>query len=165
LGKLLLSLEDLSQPTIAAINGFAFGSGFELALACDIRIAVDQTLMGLPETKIGLIPGGGGTQRLPRLIGESRALELILTGRRITSLEAYQYGILSKVVSHEKLEIEAVELAEVFALNAPCAIKQAKYAIKKGFKHRFSFWTPTREDMLLGNVSDTGSVRRAQVFY
>ncbi|PLT33813.1 enoyl-CoA hydratase-related protein [Bacillus sp. V5-8f] len=134
LGDLCNAIEALPQPTIAAINGFAFGAGLELALACDIRIAVDQTLLGLPETKLGLIPGAGGTQRLPRLIGESRALELILTAKRITSLEAYQYGLVTKVVSHNKLEDEAVHIAEEILGNGPTAVRLAKFAVKQGLK-------------------------------
>ncbi|MDQ0217586.1 enoyl-CoA hydratase [Peribacillus cavernae] len=134
LGELFDVIEDLPQPTIAAINGFAFGAGFELSLACDLRIAVDQTLLGLTETRIGLIPGAGGTQRLPRLIGESRALELILTAKRITSLEAYQYGILTKVVPNNKLEEEAYDLAHLILNNAPIAVQQAKLAVKNGMK-------------------------------
>jgi enoyl-CoA hydratase len=134
LGELCDAIEDLPQPTIAAINGFAFGAGFELTLACDLRIAVDQTLLGLPETKLGLIPGAGGTQRLPRLIGESRALELILSAKRITSLEAYQYGILTKVVPNNKLEEEAFHLAGLMLDNAPIAVQQAKLAVKQGMK-------------------------------
>lgn len=133
-GELLRALEDLHQPTIAAINGFAFGSGFELALACDLRIAVGQTLLGLPDTKLGIIPGAGGTQRLPRLIGESRALELILTAKRITALEAHQYGILNKVVSNNKLEEEADQLAGEILANGPIAVQQAKFTVKNGLK-------------------------------
>ncbi|WP_409304586.1 enoyl-CoA hydratase-related protein [Peribacillus sp. SCS-155] len=135
--EMLISLEELEKPTIAAINGYAFGAGLELALACDFRIAVDQTLLGLPETKLGIIPGGGGTQRLPRLIGEPRAMELILTGKRITSMEAYQYGLLSKVVPPEKLEVEALNLAEALLSNGPVAVRKAKHAIKKGMKTDF----------------------------
>ncbi|CAH0344417.1 enoyl-CoA hydratase-related protein [Bacillus sp. CECT 9360] len=134
LGELFDAIEDLPQPTIAAINGYAFGAGFELALACDLRIIVDQTLLGLPETKLGLIPGAGGTQRLPRLIGESRALELILSAKRITSLEAYQYGIVTKVVSNNELEEEAFHLAYLILDNAPIAVQQAKFVVKHGMK-------------------------------
>ncbi|RFU62135.1 enoyl-CoA hydratase-related protein [Peribacillus glennii] len=134
LGELCYGIEALPQPTIAAINGFAFGAGLELALACDLRIAVDQTLLGLPETKLGLIPGAGGTQRLPRLIGESKAMELILTAKRITSLEAYQYGLVSKVVSNNKLEEEAIDIANEILGNAPTAVCQAKFAVKNGLK-------------------------------
>lgn len=134
LNDLLDSIDNLPQPTIAAINGYAFGAGFELALACDFRIAVDQTLMGLPQTNIGLIPGAGGTQRLPRLIGETKALELILTGKRVTSLDAYQYGFITKVVSNQTLEEEAVNMAKIMLRNGPLALQQAKFAIKNGLK-------------------------------
>ncbi|MFD0048790.1 enoyl-CoA hydratase-related protein [Actinomycetes bacterium NPDC127524] len=134
LNDIFNEIEMLPQPTIAAINGFAFGAGFELALACDLRISADQTLMGLPQAKLGLIPGAGGTQRLPRLIGEAKALELILTAKRFTSLEAYHFGILSKVVSNHELHKEVMYTAEQILENAPIAIYQAKHAVKKGMR-------------------------------
>ena len=93
----------LPQPTIAAINGFAFGGGMELALACDFRIAAQNAVMGLTETSLAIIPGAGGTQRLPRLIGQAKALELILTAKRLTANEADQYGLLTRVVNQSNL--------------------------------------------------------------
>lgn len=122
----------LPQPTIAAINGYALGGGLELALACDFRIAVSSTKIGLPETSMAIIPGAGGTQRLPRLIGEAKALELILTAKKLTTDEALQYGILTKVVQHEKLMGACEELAQQILANGPIAVQQAKYAIKNG---------------------------------
>lgn len=122
----------LPQPTIAAINGYALGGGFELALACDFRIAVSDTKMGLTETSWGIIPGAGGTQRLPRLIGESKAMELILTAKRVTSEEALSLGILHSVVDRGHLMDAAEELATQLMKNAPIAVQQAKFAIKKG---------------------------------
>lgn len=122
----------LPQPTIAAINGYALGGGLELALACDFRIAVSSTKIGLPETSMAIIPGAGGTQRLPRLIGEAKALELILTAKKLTTDEALQYGILTKVVHHEKLMGTCEELAQQILANGPIAVQQAKYAIKNG---------------------------------
>lgn len=122
----------LPQPTIAAINGYALGGGFELALACDFRIAVSDTKMGLTETSWGIIPGAGGTQRLPRLIGESKAMELILTAKRVTSEEALSLGILHSVVDRGHLMDVAEELATQLMKNAPIAVQQAKFAIKKG---------------------------------
>ena len=98
IGEVFHAIEKLPQPTIAAMNGHAFGGGMELALACDFRIAVTKAMMGLTETSLAIIPGAGGTQRLPRLIGEAKAMELILTARRLTAEEAYTYGILNNVV-------------------------------------------------------------------
>jgi enoyl-CoA hydratase len=126
------AIDQLPQPTIAAINGYAFGGGMELALACDFRIAVSGTLMGLTETSLAIIPGAGGTQRLPRLIGQARALELILTARRVTSDEALKFGLLNRVVETETLMEACVELATMMLGNGPVALQQAKYAIKQG---------------------------------
>ena len=97
IGEVFTAVENLPQPTIAMMNGFAFGGGMELALACDFRIAADTAVMGLTETGLAIIPGAGGTQRLPRLIGEAKALELILTARRLTAVEALDYGVVTKV--------------------------------------------------------------------
>ncbi len=132
IGEVFSLIDQLPQPTIAAMNGYAFGGGMELALACDFRFAVSGTLMGLTETSLAIIPGAGGTQRLPRLIGESKALELILTAKRITSEEALEYGILNKVVEQEKLLNTSFEFAEEMLANGPLAIQQAKFAIKQG---------------------------------
>ncbi|HET7522215.1 MAG TPA: enoyl-CoA hydratase-related protein [Bacillales bacterium] len=126
------AIAGLPQPTIAAINGYAFGGGLELALACDFRIAVSDTKVGLPETSMAIIPGAGGTQRLPRIIGEAKALELILTAKRLTADEALAYGILTKTVEPEKLMETSEALAEQILANGPIAVQQAKYAIKNG---------------------------------
>lgn len=127
------ALERLPQPTIALVNGFAFGGGFELALACDFRFALTDAKMGLTEVSLGIIPGAGGTQRLSRLIGPSRAKELILTARRITAADAYALGIvngLAQTVS--ELEEQALSLANEILANAPLAVYQAKAAIDRG---------------------------------
>ncbi|WP_163100547.1 enoyl-CoA hydratase-related protein [Peribacillus alkalitolerans] len=124
----------LPQPTIAAINGYAFGGGFELLLACDFKIAVEEAVMGLTEVSWGIIPGAGGTQRLPRLIGETKAKELILTARKITAHEAYEIGILTKVVKKDTLIPECLSLAGEIMKNAPIAVQQAKYAIEAGLQ-------------------------------
>ena len=122
----------LPQPTIAAMNGYAFGGGFELALACDFRIAVSDTKMGLTETSMAIIPGAGGTQRLPRLIGESKALELILTAKKISSYEALEYGILTEVTEANELINTCERLAKEMSKNGPIALQQAKFAVKNG---------------------------------
>ncbi|MBP1156980.1 MULTISPECIES: enoyl-CoA hydratase-related protein [unclassified Paenibacillus] len=127
------ALGRLPQPTIAAINGFAFGGGFELALACDFRFAVQGVLMGLTEVSLGIIPGAGGTQRLSRLIGPSRAKELILTARKISSEEALNLGVLNGLAEDQGKLLEMSErLANEILGNAPLAVYQAKYAIDRG---------------------------------
>ncbi|WP_019121601.1 enoyl-CoA hydratase-related protein [Brevibacillus massiliensis] len=127
------ALERLPQPTIALINGFAFGGGFELALACDFRFALAEAKMGLTEVSLGIIPGAGGTQRLSRLIGSSRAKELILTARRISAADAYELGVVNGVAEDAgQLEELALSLANEILANAPLAVYQAKAAIDRG---------------------------------
>ncbi|WP_062236573.1 enoyl-CoA hydratase-related protein [Fictibacillus sp. FJAT-27399] len=128
------AVEALPQPTIAAINGHAFGGGFELALACDIRVSVDSASMGLTELSWAIIPGAGGTQRLPRLIGQAKAMELILTAKKMKADEAWQYGILNKAVTREELLPACVEYAAAILKNGPIAVQQAKYSIKHGME-------------------------------
>lgn len=132
IGEVFSAIENLPQPTIAMMNGFAFGGGMELALACDFRIAADTALMGLTETGLAIIPGAGGTQRLPRLIGEAKALELILTARRMSAAEALGYGVLTKVTTSENLIRETADFADSILANGPIALQQAKFAIKHG---------------------------------
>ncbi|ULT58089.1 enoyl-CoA hydratase-related protein [Neobacillus drentensis] len=122
----------LPQPTIAAINGFAFGGGMELALACDFRIAAQTAVMGLTETSLAIIPGAGGTQRLPRLVGQAKALELILTAKRLTANDADHYGLLTKVVDPSNLLSECFSFCSKLLANGPVALQQAKFAIKNG---------------------------------
>jgi enoyl-CoA hydratase len=132
IGEVFQSVSTLPQPTIAAMNGYAFGGGMELALACDFRLAVSGTTMGLTETSLAIIPGAGGTQRLPRLIGESKALELILTAKRLTSEEAQEIGLVTKVVSKDNFFEEVHSFVEPMLSNGPVALQQAKYAVKNG---------------------------------
>ncbi|QHW34891.1 enoyl-CoA hydratase [Paenibacillus rhizovicinus] len=127
------ALERLPQPTIAAINGYAFGGGLELALACDFRYAVRGAMLGLTEAGLGIIPGAGGTQRLPRLIGPARAKELILTARRITADQALEWGIVNGVADDlGHLSDMCTMLADEILANAPLAVYQAKAAIHAG---------------------------------
>lgn len=125
-------VEELPQPTIAAVNGYAFGGGLELALACDLRIAVKEAIMGLTEVSLGIIPGAGGTQRLSRLIGISKAKELIFTARKISAEVASEFGMINKVVEREQLLPASMELADEIIKNAPLAVTQAKFAIHYG---------------------------------
>lgn len=122
-------LARLQTPTVAAINGLALGGGFEITLACDFRIASENAGFALPEVGIGIIPGAGGTQRLPRLIGPTKAKELILTARRIDARTALDMGILSRVVAREDLLDEARKLAGETAQNSPLAVAYAKAAV------------------------------------
>ncbi len=132
IGEVFSEISELPQPTIAAINGYAFGGGMELALACDFRLAVKGTKMGLTETSLGIIPGAGGTQRLPRLIGETKALELILTARKITAEQAEHLGLVNKVTESHDLMNESLNLANEMLANAPIALQQAKFAVRQG---------------------------------
>ncbi|WCK55908.1 enoyl-CoA hydratase-related protein [Aneurinibacillus sp. Ricciae_BoGa-3] len=125
-------VDELPQPTIAAINGFCFGGGFELALACDFRYAAAHAKIGMTEVSLAIIPGAGGTQRLPRLIGKGKAKELILTGRRIDAQAAEKLGILNGVAEAGQLMQKSVSLAEEIMQNGPLAVIQAKYAINYG---------------------------------
>ena len=125
-------LETMSKPTIAAINGFAVGTGLELAMACTIRIASENAKFGQPEINMGIMPGNGGTQRLPRLVGEGRAMEMILTGELIDAPEAYRIGLVNKVVPQTELMNYVKELAQKLAAKPPLAVKLAKNAIRTG---------------------------------
>jgi enoyl-CoA hydratase len=127
-------MERCSQPIIAAINGFALGGGLELALACDIRIAAENAQLGLTEVDLAIIPGGGGTQRLPRLIGRGKALEMILTGARIPAAEALRIGLVERVVPPGEALQAATELARAIADKAPIALRYAKEAVVKGLE-------------------------------
>ncbi len=127
--KTFSKLENMEIPTIAAICGYALGGGLELALACDLRIASEDAQLGLPEINLGIMPGAGGTVRLPRLIGEAKAKELIYLGGRLNASEAFQYGIVNKVVAKDELMTEAVKMADKLVSKAPLALRAAKLSI------------------------------------
>jgi enoyl-CoA hydratase/carnithine racemase len=127
-------IENLGKPVIAAINGFALGGGCETAMACTIRIAADNAKFGQPEVKLGLLPGGGGTQRLPRLVGKGRALHLILSGEMISAQEAYRIGLVNEVVPASNLIQRAEAILKQIASNAPIAVKFAIEAANKGME-------------------------------
>lgn len=128
----LRAIELSDRIFIAAINGAALGGGTELALACDLRLASEEARLGLTEVTLGIIPGGGGTQRLPRLVGPGVAKDLILTGRRIAADEAHALGLVNRVVPAGKIREAAIELADAIAQNAPLALAAAKHAIDEG---------------------------------
>ena len=127
-------IENLGKPVIAAINGFALGGGCETAMACTIRIAAEHAKFGQPEVKLGLLPGGGGTQRLPRLVGKGRALQLILTGETISAQEAYRIGLVNEVVPAADLIARAEAILKQIASNAPIAVKFSLQAANRGME-------------------------------
>ena len=131
---IFLRLENLPKPVIAAVNGFALGGGCELAMACDIRIASEKAKFGQPEVGLGITPGFGGTQRLPRIVGISKAMELILTAKTIGAAEALEIGLVSQVVSPEELMDKAMELASAICANAPIAVAESKRCIRMGMQ-------------------------------
>ncbi|MDX5474595.1 MAG: enoyl-CoA hydratase-related protein [Bacillaceae bacterium] len=133
IGDVFNRIATLPQPTIAAINGYAFGGGMELLLACDFRIAANDVKMGLTETSLAIIPGAGGTQRLPRIVGEAKAMELILTAKRFTAKEALSFGLMTRLVEEpSQVLTEAYEFAGEISKNGPIAVQQAKFAIRQG---------------------------------
>lgn len=131
---LLRNIEEFEKPVVAAINGVALGGDLEIALCCDLRLASSSARFGLPEVKIGVIPAAGGTQRLPRLIGEARAKELILTADLIDAETAHRYGIVSRVLPPGELMPAALELAQRIAAHPPLAVRFAKSAIHRGLQ-------------------------------
>jgi enoyl-CoA hydratase/carnithine racemase len=132
--NLFSAIEQLPQAVIAGINGVALGGGTELALASDIRIAAANATMGLTETRLAIIPGAGGTQRLPRLVGKGKAKELIFTGQRIDAQEALRIGLVNKVCEAQELIDECRKMAAMICETGPIAIEQAKYAINYGLE-------------------------------
>ncbi len=135
---ILKGIEQMSKPVIAAVNGFAFGGGCELAMACDLRIASENARFGQTEINVGILPGGGGTQRLTRLVGVGKALELILTGDNITAQEAEKIGLVNRVVPQESLLEEAKKLARKISNKSPVIVKLAKMAVLAGAETNFS---------------------------
>ena len=132
--EVLNLIENLGKPVIAAVNGFALGGGCETAMACTIRIAIENAKFGQPEVKLGVIPGGGGTQRLPRLVGKGRALQLILSGEMIGAQEAYRIGLVNEVVPAAELITRAEGILKQIFSNAPLAVKYSLEAVNKGLE-------------------------------
>jgi len=127
--ELAAKIENLAKPTIAAINGVALGGGLELAMACTLRVASDRARVGLPEIKLGIIPGNGGTQRLARFIGWSRAMEMVLTGEPVDAATALAWGLINRVVPPDRLRAEVAMLAATLADRPPIALRAAKKAV------------------------------------
>ncbi|MEE8578238.1 MAG: enoyl-CoA hydratase-related protein [candidate division Zixibacteria bacterium] len=129
---LMKTIQNFPKPVIAAINGFALGGGCELAMACDIRLASTKAKLGQPEVNLGILPGFGGTQRLPRLVGRGKAMQLILTGELINAAEAYRIGLVDEVVEPDELMDKAMAMANLICSKAPLAIGMAKECINRG---------------------------------
>lgn len=151
-------IERLGKPVIAAVNGFALGGGCELAMACTFRIAADTAKFGQPEINLGLIPGYGGSQRLPRLVGRGRALELLLTGQQIAADEAWRLGLVNRVVPAAQLSSEARAIARTLAAKAPIAVRYILEAVSGGLEMSFAD-AQDYEATLFGLVSTTDDMR------
>ncbi|CAN5588675.1 enoyl-CoA hydratase-related protein [soil metagenome] len=151
-------IENLGKPVIAAINGFALGGGCELAMACTMRVAADTARLGQPEINLGIIPGFAGTQRLARLIGRGRALELLLTGEHVTAADAHRLGLVNRVVPAADLMAEARTLASTIAGKAPVAVRYIIDAVNRGLEMPFAE-SQAYEATLFGLVSTTDDMR------
>jgi enoyl-CoA hydratase len=151
-------IEQLGKPVIAAINGFALGGGCELVLACTFRFAADTAKIGLPEITLGLLPGYGGSVRLPRLIGKARAMEMILTGKPVTADEAFRVGLVNRVVPAASLLAEAKAFAADLAARAPIALRYAMQSVERGLEMPFDEALEL-EATLFGLVSSTADMR------
>lgn len=132
--KTLDLIENLGKPVIAALNGFALGGGCEIAMACTLRVAAENAILGQPEVKLGILPGYAGTQRLPRLVGKGRALEIILTGESVNAQEAYRIGLVNQVVPAQELMAAAEKLAQKILANGPLAVRFALEAVNHGLE-------------------------------
>jgi enoyl-CoA hydratase len=135
--RVMNRLQYMEKPVIAAINGFCLGGGLELAMACDIRYASEKARIGLPEVGLGIHPGFGGTQRLPRLVGQGKASEMVFTGKHIKADEAFQIGLVQKVAPPEKLMEEVMGLAKTICKQGPVAVKMAKASVNQGLATDF----------------------------
>ena len=132
--RLFLKIEHFPKPVIAAVNGFALGGGCEIALSCDIRICADDAKFGLPEVSLGIMPGFGGTQRLPRIVGTSVAMEMIMTAKPINAARALEIGLVNNVVPKDELMTEALKLANTIAAMPQIAIRAAKQSVRRGLQ-------------------------------
>jgi enoyl-CoA hydratase/carnithine racemase len=151
-------IEHMGKPVVAAINGFALGGGCELAMACTIRLAADTARLGQPEINLGIIPGYAGTQRLARLVGRGRALEILLTGDMVPAQEAYRIGLVNRVVPAAELMAEAKKLAATLASKAPVAVRYILEAVHRGLDMPFAE-AQTFEATLFGLVVSTDDMR------
>ncbi|WP_176753049.1 enoyl-CoA hydratase-related protein [Tenuibacillus multivorans] len=164
IGKIVSRVESIEIPTIAAINGAAFGGGLELTLGCDIRIASDNAKMGLTETSLAIIPGAGGTQRLARLIGLSKAKYYILTAKRFDSFEGKEIGLIEEVVPLNELQSKAFEIAQQIASNGPVGVKMAKQAIDQGFDQDIKAGLAIERKSYMKTIPTTDRLEALQAF-
>ena len=156
-------LETLAIPSIAAIDGFAFGGGLELALACTFRIATEKSSLGLPEVKIGLIPGYGGTQRLPRLIGQSRALEMIMTGKSVSSTEALGLGLINRLVINNVID-ESIKFAQNFSRHSLLTLQFAREAILRSTDYTIDQGLQAEADLISLAFQSKDSIEGMRAF-
>ena len=155
--RVFTAVAEFPKPTLAAINGYALGGGCELALACDLRIAARSARLGQPEVNLGLLPGGGGTQRLPRLVGTGRALRLILTGEIIDAEAAERMGLVDEVVDDDALPARTRELATAIARHSPVALARIKQAVRAAAEHPMSRGLEIERELFLeAFASDDG---------
>jgi len=162
--KVFSKIEDLPIPVIAAVNGFALGGGLEAALGCDFIYASEKALFGLPEISLGLIPGFGGTQRLARRIGINRAKELIFTGKNIKAQEAFEYGIVNKVIEHDKLMDEVLKTANLIASKGKVALRSAKEVIQNGLNTDIETGCRIENDVFGLNMSSVDAKEGTHAF-
>jgi enoyl-CoA hydratase len=156
--RLTLLMESIGKPVIAAINGYAFGGGLELAMACTIRLAAEGAKMGQPEVKLGLLAGYGGTQRLPRLVGRGRGLEMLLTGEPIDAAEAHRIGLVNRVVKREALLDEAKALAKKILAAGPVAVRLTLEAVARGLDVSLAEGLEIEAD-LFGRIAATSDMK------
>ena len=161
---LLRRLEESRLVVIAAVNGFALGGGMELALACDLIVASEQAVFGLPETTIGLLPGWGGTQRITRAVSPQRARELVFTGRRLRAQEAYEFGFINSVVAADALETETLELAARVLAASPTAVSHAKRAMVQGARVSLDQGLVIEAETWLANLASPNRVEGLSAF-
>lgn len=162
--ELFRRLERSERVVIAAVGGFALGGGTELALACDLRVASTKAVFGQPETSLGLLPGWGGTQRLARAVGESRAKDLVLTSRRISAEEAFSFGLVNRLCEPERLDEEAVDLANAILANAPMAVMRSKRAITEGSRVSLDQGLVIEAEAWIANLASPDRVEGLRAF-
>ena len=158
------AIEASRLPVLAAINGFAMGGGAVLTLACDVRLAAHSARIGFPEVKVGAFASGSGTQRLPRLVGRGRALDLLLTGRTVEAAEAYQMGLVEYLVPDEQLLIKALALAEEIAANAPLAVSASKRCVNTGLREGYEVGLALEREMRVRTGGGADSVEGRNAF-
>ncbi|MBP1757847.1 MAG: enoyl-CoA hydratase/isomerase family protein [Firmicutes bacterium] len=162
--RICLKLENLAKPSIAAVNGYALGGGCEIALACDIRIAADDAMFGLPEVSLGIMPGFGGTQRTPRMVGVGQAMEMILTAKPIDAQKALDIGLVNRVVPKDQLMEEVIKLAKQIAGQPQIAVRAAKQSVRRGLQADIAT-AITYESLAFSTCFDTEDQKDAMIAF